>query len=38
MNNLKQYSDIYPVHDDLCEEILGTLISQKNKMWVYALF
>ena len=34
MHNLKQYTDIYPVHDDLCEEILGTLVGEKTKVYV----
>ena len=31
MDNLKKYTTVYPVHDDVCEEILGTLVSQKTK-------
>lgn len=33
MNNLRKYTTVYPVHDDICEEILGTLVSAKTKKY-----
>lgn len=31
MTNLGKHTTVYPVHDDVCEEILGTLVSAKTK-------
>ena len=30
MNNLAQYTTIYPVHDEICERVLGTVIDVKT--------
>lgn len=32
MTNLDQYTGIYPVHDDLCEQVMGTIIDVRMKM------
>ena len=32
MDNLAKYTTVYPVHDDLCESVMGTIIDVKTKM------
>ena len=38
MTNLAYYSEVYPVHDDLCEEVMSTIIDVKTKMSVLSKF